>query len=255
MHVPTSPNGAHANDHTHSPKPAPGPDTKPQAADGGRDTHGRFATGNRGGPGNPFARQVAALRAALVASVSEEDLEAVARTLVRQAQQGDVAAAKLLLSYALGKPAAPVDPDTLDAQEWDNYRRAPDPARDIGALAGRMPLPLACRVARDMLPGLDRDWTRQFAEGFRQFNLEEQLGAAARAERAARRAAKAERQRQGPAAPSANGGGAGCQPAAAEGQVGNLPHGLPSTNGGFGAGGAPDVGGSSRRSPDERRGG
>jgi hypothetical protein len=230
MHVPTSPNGAHANGHTHSSKPAPdtGPGAKQPAADGGRDPHGRFAQGNRGGPGNPFAHQVAALRSALVASVTAEDLEAIARELLRQAKEGNVAAAKLLLSYALGKPTASVDPDTLDAQEWDNYRRAPDPAQDIGALASRMPLPLACRITRDMLPGLERDWTRQFAEGFRQFNREEQLGAAARAERAARRAAKAERRRQGPAAPSANGN--------------------------IGAGGAPDGAAGPRRPPDERRG-
>lgn len=31
----------------------------------GRDSQGRFATGNSGGPGNPYARQVAALRCTL----------------------------------------------------------------------------------------------------------------------------------------------------------------------------------------------
>ncbi len=33
--------------------------------DNGRDSCGRFAKGNDGGPGNPFARKAAALRAAL----------------------------------------------------------------------------------------------------------------------------------------------------------------------------------------------
>jgi len=32
----------------------------------GRDTMGRFAPGNSGGPGNPFARKVASLRQALL---------------------------------------------------------------------------------------------------------------------------------------------------------------------------------------------
>src|SRR5262245_11975481 len=123
MHVPTSPNGPHHNGRT----PSSNPDAKPQAAENGRDGHGRFAKGNLGGPGNPFARQVAALRLALLASVTEEDLEAITQELVRLAKEGNLAAAKLLLSYALGKPAAPVDPDTLDAQEWEIYRRTPDP--------------------------------------------------------------------------------------------------------------------------------
>jgi hypothetical protein len=209
MHVPTSPNGAHPNGHTAIPSQPPGPDAKPPAADGGRDAHGRFGKGNAGGPGNPFARQVAALRRALLATVTEEDLEAVARALVRQAKEGNLAAAKLLLSYTLGKPAAPVDPDTLDQQEWEGYRRVPDPGQDFQALAGRMPLSFACAMMRAMLPGLDRDWTRQWADGFRQNEFEEQLEAAAREERAARRKAKAERRRQErteAAAPQAEGG-------------------------------------------------
>ena len=37
----------------------------------GRDVQGRFRPGNPGGPGNPFARKVAALRKALLDSVSE----------------------------------------------------------------------------------------------------------------------------------------------------------------------------------------
>ena len=43
----------------------------------GRDVHGRFRKGNPGGPGNPFARKVAALRKALLDSVSEQDLKEI----------------------------------------------------------------------------------------------------------------------------------------------------------------------------------
>ena len=38
----------------------------------GRGPGGRFVKGNAGGPGNPFARKVAALRSALIETVSEE---------------------------------------------------------------------------------------------------------------------------------------------------------------------------------------
>jgi hypothetical protein len=54
---------------------------------------------------NPFARHVAALRCALLAALTPQDLEAVAQGLLRQAREGNVAAARLLLSYRLGRPA------------------------------------------------------------------------------------------------------------------------------------------------------
>ncbi|MFG0313127.1 MAG: hypothetical protein ACF8LL_02920 [Phycisphaerales bacterium] len=70
----------------------------------GRDTRGRFAKGNAGGPGNPLAGRVARLRSALIAAVTDEDMEAVARKLVSMAKEGDVAAIRELLSRTLGKP-------------------------------------------------------------------------------------------------------------------------------------------------------
>ena len=39
--------------------------------DGGRDRSGRFAPGNRGGPGNPLGGKIAKLRAALVEAVTD----------------------------------------------------------------------------------------------------------------------------------------------------------------------------------------
>jgi len=40
-----------------------------------RATGGRFAKNNSGGPGNPFARQTAALRAYLINHVTERDIQ------------------------------------------------------------------------------------------------------------------------------------------------------------------------------------
>jgi hypothetical protein len=66
---------------------------------GGRDSRGRFAKGNRGGPGNPFARQTAGLRAALLAAVTEQDMQEVTAALLLRARLGNLAAIKLLFSY------------------------------------------------------------------------------------------------------------------------------------------------------------
>ena len=90
-------------------------ETNGTAAGNGRDSSGRFATGNKGGPGNPFARRTAAMRKAFAEAVTEEDLAVIARAMKEKAAQGDVAAARIVLSYAAGKPGPSPDPDTLDA--------------------------------------------------------------------------------------------------------------------------------------------
>ena len=100
------------------------PPPSPAAANGetpqpGRTANGRFAKGNRCGTGNPFARQVAGLRKALLNAVTEEDMQRLARKLLEQALEGNTAAAKLLLTYVLGKPTEMPDPDRLNL---DDYR-------------------------------------------------------------------------------------------------------------------------------------
>src|SRR5262245_21875085 len=70
----------------------------------GRDTNGRFAKGNAGGPGNPHARKVAQLRAALLERVTVEDIHEMADQLIELALGGSLAAIKLVFQYTLGKP-------------------------------------------------------------------------------------------------------------------------------------------------------
>ena len=77
----------------------------------GRDTQGRFASGNAGGPGNPHAAQVARLIAAMLASVSEQDMTAIISRLVQLAKDGDVRAIKEVLDRTRGKP---VEADLLE---------------------------------------------------------------------------------------------------------------------------------------------
>jgi hypothetical protein len=106
---------------THHPD-RPHPDTGP-AADPGRGANGRFLKGNKGGPGNPHARQVAALRQAFIAAVTADDISTIAQAMIEKARQGDVAAARLVIQYSLGRPAEAVDPDRLDELEWQQWTR------------------------------------------------------------------------------------------------------------------------------------
>jgi hypothetical protein len=110
--------------------------TPPPAAEG-RDAGGRFVRGNKGGPGNPHARRVAELRSALLEAVTPERVRCLAERLYERALGGDTAAAKLLLAYALGRPAPPVDPDRLDLDEWRLRQECPHSA-DVYAACGKV---------------------------------------------------------------------------------------------------------------------
>jgi len=112
--------------------PAPAPDSNgtgsspplPNGGNGnGRTTNGRFAKGNKGGPGNPFARKVAALRSALLDAVTPTTVKRIAKQLASMAEEGDLDAAKLLLSYTIGKPTEAADPDDLPRAEWERLTR------------------------------------------------------------------------------------------------------------------------------------
>ena len=86
----------------------------------GRYAGGRFTKGNPGGPGNPFARRVSRLRSLIVEELADGDLQAIVRKMIADAKDGDKAAAKLLLSYGIGKPTDPVcQPDHVEAHELD----------------------------------------------------------------------------------------------------------------------------------------
>ncbi len=82
----------------------------------GRDTGGRFAKGNAGGPGNPYARKSAQVRSLMIDTVSTDDLQEIIRKLVGMAKAGDIAAAKLILDRTAGRVADPVDPDWVDIE-------------------------------------------------------------------------------------------------------------------------------------------
>lgn len=89
----------------------------PNGSNGKRDASGRFAAGNPGGPGNPYARQVAQLRAVILDAVTEDDLKAIVAGLIERAKDGDLAAAQELFNRLLGKPPAGVDPRVDDRAE------------------------------------------------------------------------------------------------------------------------------------------
>jgi hypothetical protein len=114
----------------------------------GRDAKGRFAKGNPGGPGNPFARHVARLRSALVQCVGEEDIRHIAKGLLSNARIGHLPSVRILLMYVLGKPSGAVNPDTLDIDEW---RQLVQPLAQIAAELPQALLTVPAATATDMV--------------------------------------------------------------------------------------------------------
>jgi hypothetical protein len=76
------------------------PDRVPASKEG-HDSRGRFTRHNQGGPGNPYARQTAALRQAMLDAMTGEDIHAMVRQLIQKACDGDVAAIRLALAYGI----------------------------------------------------------------------------------------------------------------------------------------------------------
>lgn len=132
-----------------------------------RGSDGRFAKGNPGGSGNPFNRQVAALRQALLNAVTPTDLEEIVAVLLIKAKSGDLAAIKLLLSYTIGKPGPAVDPDTLDQQEWQLHQQAAVPPQQVHDLMAAMPAATANLVAQVGWPCAAQQHLQPVVQGLR----------------------------------------------------------------------------------------
>jgi hypothetical protein len=153
------------------------PEPPPMAPKPGRTADGKFAAGNPGGPGNPFARQVASFRQALYEAVTRDMLKDLATRLWGMALGGNVAAARLLLQYLVGKPQDPPNPDRLEHDEWQVYQSEAVPPADMSRLLGSMPATMAngwadgiwpvmadCNIRRPMLDRLRADREQREAQ-------------------------------------------------------------------------------------------
>ena len=125
-----------------------------------RDDKGQWAFNNIGGPGNPFARQVAALRKTILNTVKPENMERITNRLMQMAEEGNLQAAKLLLAYAIGKPQPAPSPDRLDIDEWNIFRETGSMQQETPNLANTCSPDFyldTVRVTRPCVSGLMRN--------------------------------------------------------------------------------------------------
>jgi hypothetical protein len=161
------------------PPSSPTTATEP-AANSGHDSRGRFTKGNKGGPGNPFARQAAQMRKVLLECVSEDDLRLMMQRLVEKAKEGDLQALRLVLAYAVGRPGPAVDPDRVDVEEFELFQQEARTPDEFLRPIKSVPIGLACNVLRATLPSITAQYARTAPGMFQQY--EEQVQAKKQAE-------------------------------------------------------------------------
>ncbi len=114
-------------DLTPSPNGGDGHSDHETANRGKRDNRGRFASGNKGGPGNPYAARVGRWRAIMTEAVTDDDLRAVVAALVAAAKRGESWAVKEVFDRTVGKP---VEADLVARLELlESHMQEPDHAK------------------------------------------------------------------------------------------------------------------------------
>jgi hypothetical protein len=108
---------------------------------------------------------VAALRRQLVAAVTPEVMAQVCTALILRAQGGNLAAIKLLFSYVLGQPTEIVNPDAMDREEMEQYRRDIGMDELMGKVLLGVPADFACECARAARPDIIERLIEKAAHG------------------------------------------------------------------------------------------
>lgn len=189
-----------------APRPAEAPAARNGHDANGHDANGQFAKGNRGGPGNPYNRQIAEFRKQFLAASTPAVFRQVVDALIAKALGGDAAAMKLYFLYVMGKPADAVDPDRVDFDECDVLCQTQAnrnlPWHEILKLPY---LDSMLQLARIFRPASDARYWKQLDHGVKALDAQQakqrQRAEAQRARREAKRAAQANVE-----APMANGG-------------------------------------------------
>ena len=167
-----------------------------------RPANGRFAPDNKGGPGNPYARQVAEIRKLLLNTVPGEEIAQVLLAVLEKAKTGDVAAVKLLLQYTVGKPAEAVDPDRVEVDEHRLRAESTISFEDWGPRVGDLPARTVNNIWNAIGTEVENDALQPFVLG----GLEVEAAAPEVKAKVERRAARrAIRMFQEGISPSANG--------------------------------------------------
>jgi len=130
----------------------PGPDGKPAATRTFRNEKGQVTLGNPGGPGNPYARQMAHFRRKLQSYYTEDQLQEAHQALFELVKKGNVAATRLFYEYGPGKSVKSEDPDRMDAHEWQQAKETVVKSAEVAQVMGAPNMEAHLRMTRLFRP-------------------------------------------------------------------------------------------------------
>jgi hypothetical protein len=104
------------------------------------------------------------MRQVMLECVGEDDLREIIAEVVAQAKEGDLGAAKLVLSYVVGKPTATVDPDRVDVEEFRLLQEETCSGDQFSNVLNGVPAGLACEVLEAVVPVQSLAQRQQFVE-------------------------------------------------------------------------------------------
>ena len=140
-----------------------------KSAPGGRTPGGQFAAGNPGGPGNPHARACARMLQMFRDNFTDDEMMQICRMLYVKAVGGDISAAKIILSYKIGKPLPAPHPDSIDRDEWDHYQNDAVREQEMKLAMSSLPTHAGNDIIRTALPIMTasrmKDFAAQLVEG------------------------------------------------------------------------------------------
>jgi hypothetical protein len=150
----TSDAQSHPNHSEKDPQPTltDEPSSTDKAAPNGRGAGGQFTKGNTGGPGNPHARACAKMLEVFRNAISQDEMLQICRMLYVKVVGGDVSAAKIILSYKIGKPLPAPHPDAIDRDEWDHYQNDAVREEEMKLVLSSLPTHSGNDIARASLP-------------------------------------------------------------------------------------------------------
>jgi hypothetical protein len=96
-------------------------------------------------------------------AVSKEALNRIVCKLIEKAEAGDTSAAKILVSYSIGKPLPAPHPDSIDRDEWDHFQQDSMKQRELALVMNGLPTHVGNEIVRVALPIMTDVRTRDLA--------------------------------------------------------------------------------------------
>src|SRR5260370_995050 len=105
-------------------------------------------------PPRPRPRHPTTNRRAFVGVLGPAQVAAIAQKILERALAGDMTAAKLALTFCVGKPAPAHDPDVQDVEELHLYQKAAEATAVLPTAVQALPADLACGMVQAARPAM-----------------------------------------------------------------------------------------------------